>query len=79
MSDVQQALDYVRGNGGRYLNELKEFLVIPSISTLSENKADVQHAAEWVAAQLRSISMDNVKIMPTAVHKSKDLFYCSMN
>lgn len=68
MSEVQQALDYVRGNGERYLNELKEFLAIPSISTLDENKNDVQHAAEWVAAQLRSFNMDNVKIMPTAGH-----------
>ena len=68
MSDAQKALEYVRGNKDRYLNELKEFLAIPSISTLSENKGDVQRAAEWVAAQLRSIKMDNVKIMPTAGH-----------
>lgn len=68
MSDAQKALEYVRGNKDRYLNELKEFLAIPSISTLSENKSDVQRAAEWVAAQLRSIKMDNVKIMPTAGH-----------
>ena len=50
MSDAQKALEYVRGNKDRYLNELKEFLAIPSISTLSENKGDVQRAAEWVAA-----------------------------
>ena len=68
MSDVQKALEYVRGNSVRYLSELKEFLAIPSISTLDENKADVQRAAEWVAAQLRSIKMDNVKIMPTDGH-----------
>ena len=68
MSEAQQALDYVRGNGERYLSELKDFLAIPSISTLSENKGDVQRAAEWVAAQLRSMNMDNVQIMPTAGH-----------
>jgi len=68
MSDVQKALEYVRSNRDRYLNELKEFVNIPSISTLSENKADVQRAAEWVAAQLRSLGMDNVRIMPTALH-----------
>ena len=68
MSNAQQALDYVRGNSERYLTELKEFLAIPSISTLSENKSDLQRAAEWVAAQLRSMKMDNVKIMPTAGH-----------
>ena len=68
MSDVQKALDYVRSNGGRYLDELKEFLAIPSISTLDENKGDVQRGAEWVAAQLRSFNMDNVQIMPTGGH-----------
>ena len=68
MSDVQKALEYVRSNGGRYLDELKEFLAIPSISTLDENKGDVQRGAEWVAAQLRSFNMDNVQIMPTGGH-----------
>lgn len=68
MSDVQQALEYVRSNQERYLNELKEFVNIPSISTLDENKADVQRAAGWVAAQLKSFGMDNVQVMPTAGH-----------
>ncbi|MDO8754859.1 MAG: dipeptidase [Anaerolineales bacterium] len=68
MSDVQKALDYVRSNSGRYLDELKEFLAIPSISTLDENKGDVQRGAQWVAAQLRSFKMDNVQIMPTGGH-----------
>ncbi len=68
MSDVQKALDYVRSNSERYLDELKEFLAIPSISTLGENKGDVQRGAEWVAAQLRSFNMDNVQIIPTGGH-----------
>lgn len=50
------------------MSELKELVAIPSISTLDENKSDVQRGAEWVAAQLRAIGMDNVKIMPTALH-----------
>lgn len=68
MSDVQKALEYVRGNRERFLSELKEFLAIPSISTLDENKGDVRRAAEWTAAQLRSIGMKKVKIMPTGGH-----------
>lgn len=68
MSNSQKALEYVRSNRERYLNELKEFAAIPSISTLSENKGDMQRAAEWVAAQLRSIGMDKVQIMSTALH-----------
>jgi acetylornithine deacetylase/succinyl-diaminopimelate desuccinylase-like protein len=66
MSDAQKALEYVRANQKRYLSELQDFLAIPSISTLNENKGDVQRAAEWVAAQLRSFGMDKVQVMPTA-------------
>jgi acetylornithine deacetylase/succinyl-diaminopimelate desuccinylase-like protein len=68
MADVQQALSFVRSNHERYLTELKEFLSIPSISTLDEHKPDLQRGAEWVAAQLRSLGMDNIRIMPTAGH-----------
>lgn len=68
MSDVQQALEYVRSNHDRFLNELQEFVAIPSISTLDEHKPDVQRAAEWVAAQLKSLGMEKVQIMPTALH-----------
>jgi acetylornithine deacetylase/succinyl-diaminopimelate desuccinylase-like protein len=68
MSDVNKALEYVRANKEKFLNELKEFVAIPSISTLDENKPDMQRAAEWVANQLRSIKMNNVQIMPTGGH-----------
>src|SRR3990172_6561017 len=68
MADVQKALEYVRANRERFVAEMKEFLAIPSISTLDENKADVQRAAEWVAAQLRELGMDQVQIMATGGH-----------
>jgi acetylornithine deacetylase/succinyl-diaminopimelate desuccinylase-like protein len=68
MSDVRKALEYVRANKGKFLNELKEYVSIPSISTLDEHKPDIQRAAEWTAAQLRSLGMKKVKIMPTKGH-----------
>lgn len=68
MSDVNKALNYARANHEKFLNELKEFVAIPSISTLDENKPDMQRAAEWVASQLRSLNMNNVQIMPTGGH-----------
>jgi acetylornithine deacetylase/succinyl-diaminopimelate desuccinylase-like protein len=49
----------------RYLDELSEFLRIPSISTLSQNKGDVRRAAEWVAADLRRSGMENVRVIDT--------------
>ena len=62
------AIQYAHENHDKFLNELKEFLAIPSISTSVEYKADVQRAAEWVADQLRSLGMNEVKIMPTGGH-----------
>jgi acetylornithine deacetylase/succinyl-diaminopimelate desuccinylase-like protein len=65
---LKQALEYAQQNKERHLAELKEFVAIPSISTLSENKPDIQRAADWVANQMRNMGMKNVAIMPTAGH-----------
>jgi acetylornithine deacetylase/succinyl-diaminopimelate desuccinylase-like protein len=65
---LDKALEYEHQNRDRFLEELKEFVAIPTISTLDENNADMQRGAEWVAAKLRAIGMDNVQIMPTGGH-----------
>jgi acetylornithine deacetylase/succinyl-diaminopimelate desuccinylase-like protein len=62
------AVDFARNNQPRFLDELKTLLRIPSISTLDEHKSDVLKAAEFVAAELRRIGMDNVEIIPTQGH-----------
>ena len=68
MSDLQKALDYAHQNQERFLNELKEIVAIPSVSTSDEHKADIARAAEWVASQLRALGMDRVQIVPTGGH-----------
>ncbi|HYO82200.1 MAG TPA: dipeptidase [Bryobacteraceae bacterium] len=60
--------NYVRENEGRLLDELKTFLRIPSISTLPENKADVERAASFTAEALSDAGMENVEIIPTDGH-----------
>ncbi|MEW6030534.1 MAG: dipeptidase [Chloroflexota bacterium] len=62
----KQALDYAKQNRERFLQELKEVVAIPSISTSMEHKADMQRTAEWMAGQLRALRMNNVQIMPTS-------------
>jgi acetylornithine deacetylase/succinyl-diaminopimelate desuccinylase-like protein len=62
------AVDYARANQQRFLNELKDLLRIPSISTLQEHKSDVQKAAEFVAAELRRIGLEHVEAVPTKGH-----------
>jgi acetylornithine deacetylase/succinyl-diaminopimelate desuccinylase-like protein len=59
---------YVRTNQQRFLDELKTFLRIPSISTLPEHKPDVERAAQFTARSLESCGMENVEIVPTGGH-----------
>ena len=62
------AVDYARRNHPRFLDELKALLRIPSISTLPEHKGDCRRAAEAVAAELKRIGMENVRLIETAGH-----------
>lgn len=69
MSDPRtSALQYARENRQRFVEELKEFVAIPSVSNDAERRQEMQQAAEWVAGQLRSLGMANVQVFPTAGH-----------
>src|SRR5690349_9430495 len=59
---------FVQQNQARLLDELKQLLRIPSISTLPENRGDVARAATFVADALRAAGMEHVEIIPTANH-----------
>lgn len=59
---------FVNDNRARFLSELKEFVRIPSISTLPEHVSDIQKAANFVADGLRRAGIENVEIIPTARH-----------
>ncbi|MFD2923705.1 dipeptidase [Halobacillus naozhouensis] len=52
----------------RFLEELKDFLRIPSISSLSEHREDVRKGADWVVNALQEIGMENVNILETNGH-----------
>lgn len=62
------AYDYAESHRTEFLDELKDFLRIPSVSTLPEHKEDMQRAAEWVADQLRMAGMERIEIFPTPGH-----------
>jgi acetylornithine deacetylase/succinyl-diaminopimelate desuccinylase-like protein len=59
---------YATEHRTRYIDQLLDFLRIPSVSALPEHAADVQRAAQWVADRLRAAGMDVVRIMPTGGH-----------
>ena len=66
---MSQATDiYVQNHQDRFLEELKTLLRIPSISTLPENKPDIERAAAFVAGALRTAGLENVEIIPTDRH-----------
>lgn len=64
-----QALDtYFTSHREAHLNELKEFLRIPSISSLSEHKEDIQEAAKWLVKAFEKLNLENISITQTAGH-----------
>ncbi len=65
---MQEVLSYLDSNKDRYLKELTEFLSIPSVSSQSNHNGDTRRCAEWVADQMRTIGMQNVKIYETPGH-----------
>ena len=65
---MENVLNYINSHRDTYVEELKQFLRIPSISTLAEKKPDMKTAAEFVAGKLRSAGMQNVKIIETKGH-----------
>ena len=65
---LDAAVRYAQENSVGFIEELKDFLRIPSISTDPERKADMQTAAQWVAGRLSALGMHNVQVLPTAGH-----------
>ena len=59
---------YLAEHKAQFLDELLDFLCIPSISALPEHAADVQRAGAWVAKRLEAFGIENVEIMPTGGH-----------
>src|SRR5580698_646116 len=62
------ALAYARRYRSRFIDELKQFVRFPSISNQSRHDADVRRCASWLADQLRSIGLDQVRIISTKRH-----------
>ncbi len=63
-----QAVDaFLQQHSERFLQELKEFLRIPSVSAVTAHQKDVRRAADWVRAQLESAGV-RAELVETAGH-----------
>lgn len=59
---------YIQQNKQRFLDELFDFLRIPSVSADPAFKNDVLTAAEWIKEKLLTAGMDSATIHPTKGH-----------
>ncbi|MBA3914556.1 MAG: dipeptidase [Acidobacteriales bacterium] len=62
------AVAFARNNQKRFVEELKDLLRIPSVSTLEEHKPDIERAAKYVADDLKRIGMEHVEVIQTKGH-----------
>ncbi|MBY0504122.1 MAG: dipeptidase [Bryobacteraceae bacterium] len=59
---------FVEQHRDRLFEELKDFIRIPSVSTLPEHQGDVARCAQFVADALTKAGLENVEVIPTAGH-----------
>ncbi|WP_066072458.1 dipeptidase [Neobacillus soli] len=65
---MSQLSEFLSHHHHENVEELKELLRIPSISSLSEHKEDIQKAASWISNKLKNIGMEHVEIIQTKGH-----------
>ena len=62
---TNKVVDFINLHRDRYVEELKEYLAIPSISALPQHAADVKRCAEWTAGELGKVGLNNVRLIET--------------
>src|SRR5215207_2199653 len=62
---MNNVIDFINTNRDRYVDELKTYLAIPSISALPQHQPDVRRAAEWSADHMKGIGLENVRLFDT--------------
>lgn len=61
-------IQFARSNHAKYLNQLKSFLELPSISTNPAYKTAVYETAVWLANQMKADGLENVEVIETDNH-----------
>lgn len=65
---MDNVLDFIELHRDRYLDELTQFLAIPSISALPDHREEVRRCAAWVADEIRRIGVETVTVHETPGH-----------
>jgi len=72
MKTPEAAVAFAKNNQQRFVDELKALLRIPSVSTDPAHATDTRRAAEFVAAELRRIGMEHVRLIETTTSAHPD-------
>lgn len=65
---MDKAIDYARRHGERFVEELVDWLKIPSVSTDPQFSDDVRRAADWLVDHLKAIGFRKAEARPTSGH-----------
>jgi acetylornithine deacetylase/succinyl-diaminopimelate desuccinylase-like protein len=65
---MNNVIDFINTHRDRYVDELKAYLAIPSISALPEHAADVRKCADWTVTEMQRIGLQNVRLIETPGH-----------
>ncbi len=68
MSSAESIQAHIDAHRDEWLEEVNDFLRIPSVSTDPERSDKVAEAADWLAEKLRSAGCQEVEIWPTPGH-----------
>lgn len=63
-----RAVAYARRHRPRFVAELKELVRFPSVSNQPQHANDLRRCASWLAAHLRRIGLEHVRVLPTRRH-----------
>jgi acetylornithine deacetylase/succinyl-diaminopimelate desuccinylase-like protein len=75
MKPPQTIFERIDDDRHRYVDELLDFLRIPSVSTYSRNIADIQKAAHWCLQQLQQLGF-HASIFETQGHPVVYAYHC---
>lgn len=64
----EKAILYLKENRSKLLDQMNEFLSIPSISTDSAYKQDIEKAADFLVTYLQELQFENIEKQTTAGH-----------
>ena len=66
---MKELKSYIDKNKKRYLDELLDFLKIPSVSADPKYKKDVKNAAVWLKNKMKEAGIAKTKTYKTAGHQ----------